>query len=264
VLAEIGRIREQEYRRVGAGRNVARDIDAYDTGAVPYRQLVAWDPLHREILSLYSVIFCRDALAHGRVDWLRTTQLFSYSSEFSTTVLPAAVELGRSVVNSGARRAILGLFAVWGGLGAIMVERPDIAWFFGNVSVYRTWPAPAIAHLLAYLAAHHAPTRPWLHAHPDYAYHAPEVATLCPAYRTAADPWEALTAALARFGCTPPPILLSYLRSSDGLVAHDTAVDHDFGGALEIAITVPVSSVTRRTRDRFVSTYRAVNGGLLR
>lgn len=264
VLAEIGRIREHEYRRVGAGRNVASDIDEFDLQEIPYRQLVAWDPMHREILSMYRFIACADVLRLGRLDWLRTSHLFEFPPAFRDEVLPAAVELGRSVVNSDAQRAILGLFSVWSGLAAIMIERPEIRWFFGNVSVYRSWPVAAIDQLIAYLAECHAPSSPGAQARAGLAYHSSGIARARERYRNAHDPWEALVADLALHRCAPPPILVSYLKSASGLVAYDAATDADFGGAVEIAITVATDSVTERTRRRFVDTYTSIHGDLLR
>ena len=62
VMTEIGRIREREYRTVGAGRGVARDIDGYDTGFPCYKQLVAWDPEAGEIVAMYRFLFAEEAL----------------------------------------------------------------------------------------------------------------------------------------------------------------------------------------------------------
>jgi len=125
-LEEIGRIREYEYRRVGAGRGGFVDLDRHDTQWPWYSQLVSWDPEHREIVAMYRAIRCGWALQHGGLDALRTSTLFSYSDEFVSRFLERSVELGRSVVNSDAHRAISGLFSVWVGLGAMIGEWKDV------------------------------------------------------------------------------------------------------------------------------------------
>jgi hypothetical protein len=159
VMQEIGRIREREYRNVGAGRNVPVDIDAYDTDDHGYVQLIAWDSERREVVAMYRFIFGANALQHGGIARLRTATLFSFAPRCVDEFLPHSVELGRSVVNSEASRAIIGLFAVWAGLGAFVAEFPDVQYFFGNVSVYRSWSNEAIDTLLAYLTTYHQDDR---------------------------------------------------------------------------------------------------------
>jgi hypothetical protein len=60
VMREVGRIREKEFRAVGAGRNLALDLDDLDFGSFAYRQLVAWDPQRRELVAAYRYILCGD------------------------------------------------------------------------------------------------------------------------------------------------------------------------------------------------------------
>jgi hypothetical protein len=282
VMAEIGRIREREYRAVGAGRNLPVDIDAFDTEPPAYKQIIAWDPEEREIVAMYRFLAgcertagaegAEGAAVAGRTTRagaiLRTETLFAFSPRFEREVLPVAVELGRSVVNRHARRAILGLFAVWAGLGAIIVESPGIEYFFGNVSIYPTWPVDAVELLVAFFSVWHHPND----AHGDVLARR-ESAGSSPgaaAYRALfagmprAEGWEALTSRLRVLDRAPPPILLSYMKATDGLIVYDTAVDDDFGGAWEMAIAVPTGRLTRRTVDRIITGYRPVNAGAIR
>lgn len=266
VMTEIGRIREREYRRVGAGRNLPVDMDEFDTGQVPYRQLVAWDPVYQEIIAVYRYFFCGDAVAARDLGLLRTTGLFSFSPQFVEETLPSAVELGRSVVNQEARRAVLGLFAVWTGLGAIVVEHPEILWFFGNVSVYRSWPRSAVIVLLAYLTAYHPGPAGLVTAREGMRFSAENLPALRQELFSGVDQetgYALLVDRLGGFGLTPPPILISYLRSTTELLVYDGAIDVDFGGALEVAITVSAKRLTPKTRRRFVDSYVPVNGGAL-
>lgn len=264
LMTEVGRIREREYRRVGAGRNLPVDIDHYDKATVPYRQLVAWDPVYKELVAMYRYIFCRDALKGGDTGLLRTSELFSFSPDFVADTLPAAVELGRSVVNQDARRAILGLFAVWTGLGAMIVEHPEVHWFFGNVSVYRDWPQSAVDLLLAYLNEFHGARPGQVIARPDKVYRSNGVTTARDSLFSGVsreDGYDLLVDRLAESGLAPPPILLSYLRATTELLVYDCAEDGDFGGALEIAITVSTKKLTPKTKRRFVESYTPLNGG---
>lgn len=265
VMTEIGRIREREYRREGAGRNCAVDVDEYDTGPTPYRQLVAWDPVHREIIAMYRYIFGRSASDRGDLGLLRTAQLFEFSPEFTRETLPVTVELGRSVVNREAKRAILGLFSVWAGLGAIVVERPEVRYFFGNVSVYRTWPSEAVDLLVAYLYEHHQ-GQGGIVAKEAVAYRSHGISRSQRELfygQTATDAYHRLEQELARYRLTPPPILVSYLRATTSLCVYDVVRDSDFGGAYEVALTVSTRHLTKKTRRRIIDDYDPVNGSVL-
>ncbi|MFW5695638.1 MAG: GNAT family N-acyltransferase [Alkalispirochaeta sp.] len=265
VMTEIGRIREREYRREGAGRNRPIDVDEYDTGPTPYRQLVAWDPVHHEIVAMYRYIFGRTAADRDDVGLLRTAQLFSFSPDFVREALPVMVELGRSVVNREAKRAILGLFAVWAGLGAIVVECPEIRYFFGNVSVYRTWPAEAVDLLVAYLYEYHS-ERGGVSGKDAVVYRSPGISRnqreLFYGHDTA-EAYHRLEEELARYRLAPPPILVSYLRATTVLRVYDTVQDADFGGAYEVALAVSTRHLTEKTRRRIIDDYAPVNGRAL-
>lgn len=265
VMREIGRIREREYRLVGAGRNLPVDLDEYDTGPVPYRQLVAWDPVHREIIAMYRYFFCRTAVDRGDLGLLRTAQLFSFSPQFVEQTLSSAVELGRSVVNREAKRAILGLFSVWAGLGAIMVEFPKIRFFFGNVSVYRSWPSEALDILLGYLYEHH-PGAGGVVGTEAMAYRSAGIARARReffAQWSASEAYRRLEGQLTRYRLQVPPILVSYLRATTGLAVYDTVQDTDFGGAYEVALTVSTRHLTDKTRRRIIDGYQPANASVL-
>jgi hypothetical protein len=267
IMDEIGRIREREYRHVGAGRNVPRDIDVYDTGGGCYVQLFSWDPREREIVSMYRFIFGGNVAAEDIPRKLRTAILFEFSPEFQSEVLPLSVELGRSVVNRDARRAVLGLFAVWAGLGAFVVEFPDLRYFFGNVSIYSSWPSGAVDLLLAFLDEYYRDSRQLLTARSSVAYRSGAVGPVRETLfsrRTSSEGFITLLEELKGYGVAPPPILVSYLKATDSLHVYDTARDADFGGAWETAIAVPTHDLSDRTKRRFVDSYIPVNRDALR
>ncbi len=255
VLEEVGRIREFEYRRAGAGRNVARDVDSFDTGNVPYSQLVSFDRNEGELVAMYRAVHCGAALERGGTQALRTSGLFTFSNDFLRGELPHLVELGRSVVNREARRAVQGLFSVWAGLGALICEWSDIAGFFGNVSVYSDVTDEQLETLLSYLYRFHGDRECRVTAKPECAYRTPRGLPRAPGSL------QELTERASSEGWTIPPILISYLKASPGLIAFDTAVDRDFGLAREIAVMVPVDSITPKTRKRIVDPYISVNPG---
>ncbi|MCD8266265.1 MAG: GNAT family N-acetyltransferase, partial [Prevotellaceae bacterium] len=53
VLREIGRLRELTFRAAGGGTGKELDLDEFDTGEHPYKQLIVWDPREELILGGY-------------------------------------------------------------------------------------------------------------------------------------------------------------------------------------------------------------------
>ena len=143
IMREIGRLRELTFRSAGGGIGEEVDIDHYDTDEHPYKQLIVWDPSRKEILGGYRFIHCaglpRDE--NGEVP-LATSHLFRFSDEFIDDYLPYVIELGRSFVqpdyqsSKAGAKALFALDNLWDGLGALMIDYPDIKYYFGKVTMY--------------------------------------------------------------------------------------------------------------------------------
>lgn len=258
VMREVGRIREREFRAVGAGRNVPLDIDELDTGPGCYRQLVAWDPENREIVGAYRYVLCADLLAGAGLGRLRTSGLFDFSPRFFAEYLPYTVELGRSVVNREAKKAIMGLFVVWSGLGALVREYPEIRYFFGNVSVYDSYPDELKDLLIRFLEIHHRDTEDLLRPREGLGYQIDRCRTF-PYSGSYSGDHDTLIAEFASRETFVPPILLSYMGANRDLRYLASARDSDFGGAVECAILVPVANINEKTRKRFIDGYEGTN-----
>ena len=57
VMLEIGRLREITFRDAGGGTGKSLDLDEYDGGEHPFKQMILWDPDEEEIMGGYSVKF---------------------------------------------------------------------------------------------------------------------------------------------------------------------------------------------------------------
>jgi hypothetical protein len=258
VMREIGRIREKEFRAVGAGRNMPADLDDLDFGAYSYRQLAAWDPERRELVAAYRYILCGDLKDGPGVSHLRTATLFNFSDRLRDEVLPYSVELGRSVVNREAGKAIMGLYCAWAGLGALAREYSHLQYFYGNFCVYSSYPKGGIELILQFLERHHADTASFLSPRSGLGYEYDRNAGN-PYSGDYATDYDILISTMARLGTSVPPILLSYLGATRNLVYLGAARDDDFGGVVECAILVPLQTVNQKTRSRFIESYTSVN-----
>lgn len=254
LLAEVGRIREDGFRRAGAGRGLAVDLDALDVDAAGYEQLVAWDPQRRQIVGMLRYQRGERALQHG-LHVLRTASLFDYSSAFIKDYLPSSLELGRSVINWQASRRKLGLFALWHGLGALAREL-HLRYFFGNVSVYASYPAAATDILVSLVEMRHRAPCPLLVAKPSLRF-VPKRPLKLPLDdghgdgHAQRDTLTLLRQALAPTGVDVPLMMRSYLQLGQGVLFGETVVDRDFGNALEIGLIVPVRDIAAKYRGLF-------------
>ena len=72
LMTEIGRLRELTFRAAGGGTGKEIDIDEFDLGEVPYKQLIVWNPEDEQIIggrklsmkrqSLMTFNFCQPLL----------------------------------------------------------------------------------------------------------------------------------------------------------------------------------------------------------
>ena len=142
-ILEIGRLREITFRSAGGGTGKEIDLDDFDTRSEAfYNQLIVWDPDQKEIIGGYRFIKGSDVINSKKYNNLATNELFNFSKDFKERLLTQTIELGRSFVqpnyqpSSGNRKAIFSLDNLWDGLGAIVVDHPEIKYFFGKVTMY--------------------------------------------------------------------------------------------------------------------------------
>ena len=161
VLQEIGRLREITFRASGGGTGLSVDLDNFDLCEKCYQQLIVWSPEDEEIVGGYRYIRCADAIDGDPVEiQLSTTHYFDFSERFISDYLPYTIELGRSWVQPNFQPSVnprKGLFAldnIWDGLGALIVNNPDIKYFFGKVTMYPNYHTASRDFLLHFMDDH--------------------------------------------------------------------------------------------------------------
>ena len=50
LMREIGRLREVTFRDAGGGSGKDCDIDDYDLSSKPFKQMIVWNPIDKEII----------------------------------------------------------------------------------------------------------------------------------------------------------------------------------------------------------------------
>jgi len=263
VLLEIGRVREITFREAGGGTGKDCDLDPFDSGPIPYEQLIVWNPVDKEIVGGYRFIRCINALKAGLVaTHLATSELFSFSKLFVEIYLPKTIELGRSFVqpqyqpNNENRKGLFSLDNLWDGLGAITVDHPDINYFFGKVTMYRHFN-PVARDMILFFMHHYFPDNDKLVTpiHPlpllnNMSNFQKEIAGL---------PYKEghiiLNQHVRDLGENIPPLFNSYMNLSSTMKTFGTAINDHFGEVEETGILVTISDIYETKKERHVSTY---------
>jgi Acetyltransferase (GNAT) domain len=264
VMREIGRLREVTFRASGGGTGHSTDIDDFDIADAPYKQLIVWSPEEKEIVGGYRYIKCKDAPigANGIVE-LATTELFKFSDKFMNDYMPYTIELGRSFVQPKFqpslenRKGLFSLDNLWDGLGALIVDNPDINYFFGKVTMYTHFNVHARDMILAFM---------------NYYFPDPDnlVRPIVPLPITT-DVSEFLNSIkglsykeghkilgknVRELGENIPPLVNSYMNISPTMKSFGTSSNAHFGDVEESGIMVTIADIYDTKAERHIATYK--------
>ena len=263
VVREIGRLREITFRDAGGGTGLDCDLDEFDTSDTCYEQLIAWNPVEKEIMGGYRYIRCAEALtdSQGRYN-LATSELFSFSEKFVREYLPYTIELGRSFVQPKYqprpenRKGLFTLDNLWDGLGAIHVDQPDIRYFFGKVTMYRHFN-PEARDLILHFMQHYFPDReelvmpvhplPILHNMQDFENELDHLP-----YK---EGHRLLNQRVRTLGENIPPLVNAYMNLSATMRSFGTSLNPHFGDVEETGILVTLKDIYPSKKERHVNTY---------
>ncbi len=260
-LQEIGRLREITFRASGGGTGLSVDLDEFDTSESCYQQLIVWSPEDEEIVGGYRFIRCKEAIdsESGHID-LSTTHYFDFSERFVNDYLPYTIELGRSWVQPNFQPSVnprKGLFAldnIWDGLGALIVNNPDIKYFFGKVTMYPNYNTASRDFLLHFM--HHyfpdtedlmKPFHPLIQ-HYDKAYVENQLKGL-----DFKDGFKVLNSAVRENGEFIPPLVNIYMNLSATMKTFGTAVNPEFGNVEETGILVTIADIFPEKKERHMN-----------
>jgi len=263
VMLEIGRVREITFRDAGGGMGDEVDIDEYDTCADPYKQLIVWDPQALEIIGGYRYILCKDVpIDDNGIVHLATTHLFNFSEKFIKEYLPYTLELGRSFVqphyqsSKAGAKALFALDNLWDGLGALIVDHPEIKYFFGKVTMYTHFHTQARNLIMyffqKYFKDHENLVTP---IHPmDLGINIQEMERIFNGGSYKED-YKILSQKVREFGENIPPLINSYMNLSPSMKTFGTVINDHFGDVEETGIILTISDIYEAKKDRHIETY---------
>lgn len=261
VLKEIGRLREVTFRASGGGTGEEIDLDVYDTNDICYDQLIVWSTEDEEIIGGYRFIKCEKTLHNSNDEiLLSTSHYFDFTATFIENYLPFTIELGRSWVQPNfqpsvnPRKGLYALDNIWDGLGAIIIENPDVKYFFGKVTMYPTYNSEARDFLLHFMH-HYFPDREELMKpfHPlqqsyDKAFYNNLLHEL-----NFKEGFKVLNSFAKERGEFIPPLVNIYMNLSPNMKTFGTAVNKEFGNVEETGILVTIGDIYQEKKERHIS-----------
>jgi hypothetical protein len=261
-MQEIGRLREVTFRHAGGGTGLAVDIDDFDICAHPYKQLLVWDPVDHEIVGAYRYILCKDAeYINGKV-LLATTELFDFSEEFYKTYLPYTIELGRSFIqpmyqpSEQFRKGLFSLDNLWDGLGAIVVDNPEMKYYYGKVTMYTDFNVTARDYILSFMKYYFPDPQKLVTP-----IHGIDIKTDVTAFlneikdKPYKEGQTILNKLVRSLGENIPPMVNAYSNLSSTMLSFGTAINPTFGGVEETGILVTIADIYKSKSDRHIETY---------
>jgi hypothetical protein len=261
-MREIGRLREIAFRAAGGGTGAEIDIDEYDTADAPYKQLLVWNPQDLEIVGGYRFIHCKNApLENGTVK-LATTELFSFSQKFILEYVPYTVELGRSFVQPqyqpsvNNRKGLFSLDNLWDGLGAIVVDNPDVRHFYGKVTMYPDFN-PIARDMIHFFMNLYFPDKENLVRPIHPLFYKTDIRSFAGMFTglNYKDDHTILTRNVRALGEHIPPLVNAYMNLSSTMKSFGTSVNSHFGEVEETGILVSIADIYDTKKERHISSY---------
>jgi len=260
LMREVGRLRELTFRSAGGGTGEEVDIDEYDTCDNCYKQLIVWDPHEKEILGGYR--FHSVDPTKGEEINLSTKHLFYFSDKFIREYMPQMIELGRSFVQpkyQSLSRSGKGLYALdnlWDGLGALIVLNPHIKYFFGKVTMYRTYNVEARNMLLYFFEKYFKDTEGLVTPiHPIEVNIDRQAMAQIFTGKNYDEDYKILSKKIREFGERIPPLINSYMNLSPSMKVFGTVINPYFGEVEETAILITIPDIYQHKVERHISTF---------
>lgn len=257
IVREIGRLREVTFRSSGGGTGMSIDLDEFDTSENCYEQLIVWSPEDEEIVGGYRFIRCDQAIKDADTIELSTVHYFRFSDRFVESYLPYTIELGRSWVQPLFQPAVnprKGLFAldnIWDGLGAIIINNPDIRYFFGKVTMYPSYEREARDFLLHFLNYYFPDTEQLIvPIHPLVLTESKPFEELKKQNLEYKEAFKQLNSYVREKGENIPPLVNIYMNLSPTMKTFGTAVNPDFGNVEETGILVTIEDIYPDKKER--------------
>ncbi len=262
-MREIGRLRELTFRAAGGGTGKDCDIDFYDTMDTPCRQLIVWNPELKLILGGYRFILGKDIKIVDGVPQIATAHMFKFSDRFISDYLPSIIELGRSFVRTefqSSRAGVKAIFALdnlWDGLGALTVERPEIKYLFGKMTMYPDYSHRCRDLILYFLHKYFPDPDALVTPFSPLPLNLDKSISSVFTGNSFKEDYRNLNTAVRNQGVNIPPLVNAYMSLSPTMRCFGTAVNDEFGDVEETGIFFAIDDIFEEKKRRHIESYRS-------
>ena len=263
LMRELGRLREITFRDAGGGTGKGVDIDQFDTANPPFHQLILWNPEDREIIGGYRYLHGKDIPCdkHGCLN-SATAELFNFSDRFVRDFIPASIELGRSFVQPAYQPLVnfkKGMYALdnlWDGLGAIMIDNPDVKYFFGKMTMYPQYNRTA-RDIILYFLSKYFPDHESLVTPKEPVIPETDEAFIDSLFTgtTFEENYKILIQQIRKNNENVPPLVNAYMNLSPTMRTFGTAINRPFGDVEETGILINIADIYMRKKERHLTNY---------
>lgn len=264
-MQEIGRLREIAYRDSGGGSGKSVDIDKFDTDTVPYKQIIVWNPKEKEIIGGYRFFKLKNAKKDKSGKYrLFTTDMFAMTDKFIKEYLPYTMELGKSFIqpdyqqSTNERKGMFSLDNLWDGLGALMVDNPDVKHLYGRVNIYLQMDELARDIIFYFLDIYFGDKEKLI-----YPYEERKIKTNISELKKHftlngfEKDFSNLNQAVRERNENIPPLIKAYMSLSPSMKVFGAAIDNTFGGNTEgIGIMLKVEDIYPSKIKRHIDSYK--------
>ena len=262
VTREIGRLREITFRDAGGGTGLDCDLDEFDMYEEnPFLQLLVWDPREKEIVGGYRFIHGKTLKrnAEGKIN-TPTSELFHLSDQFIEEFLPNTIELGRSFVQPmyqptiNLRKGMYALDNIWNGLGAILIQNPDVKYYFGKITMYPHYNTEARDYILFFMRKYFADKRKLVYPFQPLVISTPE--TVLAEQFTGGSyekDYKILVQLVRQRHENIPPLVNAYMNLSATMLFFGTSLNPGFGNVEESGILVTLDDIYEFKKERHLN-----------
>lgn len=264
LMREIGRLREITFKDSGGGTGNEIDIDEFDIGEKPFRQLIVWNPEEKEIVGGYRFAQGSNLLYDNNGEILSpTAELFKFSPKFIKEYLPWSIELGRSFVQPNyqpqfnLRKGMYSLDNLWDGLGAIVIDNPGFKFLFGKVTMYPQYDHFARDLVLYFLHKFFPDPDQLLVPRESLPIrHDKDYLDSIFTGTTYDENYKILVHKVRIQNENVPPLVNAYMSLSSTMKTFGTALNRGFGNVEETGIIVTINDIYEFKIDRHIATYK--------
>jgi hypothetical protein len=193
--------------------------------------------------------------------------MFNFSERFLKDYMPQTIELGRSFVQPkfqpgvDSRKGLFALDNIWDGLGTIIVDNPDIKYFFGKVTMYLDFNREA-RDMILYFLKKFFPDKEMLMTpfNPLPIYSAEEKLESLFSGLDFKEAFKILNNNVRALGENIPPLVNIYMNLSPSMRTFGTALNQSFGQVEETGILVTIDDIYPAKKERHISTYHKNEG----